>query len=577
MESTLRVWAPEAGRVEVEIGGALRPMTRGDGGYWIGPTVPPGTDYAFVVDGEGPFPDPRSARQPRSVHGPSRTVDHGAFEWGDAGFRQPPLSGAVVYELHVGTFSPEGTFDGVVGRLDHLVDLGVTHVELMPVSAFSGARGWGYDGVALFAPHEAYGGPDGLARLVDACHRRGLAVVLDVVYNHLGPEGNYLARFSPHYFTDRYHTPWGKAVNLDGPWSDEVRRLFCDSALGWLRDYHVDALRIDAVHAFLDTSAVHLLEQLADEVDALEAELERPLVLIAESDLNDPRVVRPREVGGYGIDAQWSDDFHHALHAVLTGERAGYYGDFGSLADVARALSRVFVYDGRRSGFRRRRHGRPVGGLSGHKFLGYLQTHDQVGNRATGDRIGAIAGTDRQKIGAALVFTSPFVPMIFQGEEWAASSPFQYFTDHQDHELGRAVSEGRRSEFRAFGWDPEQVPDPQHRATFERSKLRWDEVADEPHRGMLAWYRSLVALRRAHPSLRDGHRELVDVAFDEQAEWIRVTRGPVTVCCNLSRERRTVPLGAEAPRAVALASKEEAELGQGGVALPPESVVVLAR
>ena len=579
MTTPIRVWAPEAKRVEVELARSegVIALSREDDGFWeLDRTVPAGTDYAFFVDGEGPFPDPRSPHQPHGVHGASRTVDHAAFEWHDASFRQLPLSSAVIYELHVGTFSPEGTFDGVASRLDHLVDLGVTHVELLPVNAFSGERGWGYDGVQLYAPHEAYGGPDGLKRLVDACHRRGLATILDVVYNHLGPEGNYLAKFSRHYFTDRYHTPWGSAVNLDGAYSDEARRFFVDNALSWLRDYHFDGLRIDAIHAFLDTSARHFLEQLADEVDALETELERPLVLIAESDLNDPRVVRPREIGGYGIDAQWSDDLHHAIHAVLTGERVGYYEDFGTLADVAGALRRAFVYDGKRSKHRRRRHGRAPDGLGGHRFLAYIQNHDQVGNRAMGDRIAHIAGEDRQKIAAALVLTSPYVPMIWEGEEWAATAPFLYFTDHGDPALGEAVRKGRRGEFAAFGWDPERIPDPQARETFERSKLDWAERERAPHADMLEWYRELLRLRAEQPVLRDGQRERVQVAFQEDEGWITVARGPIAVCVSVASEEIRVPVPSDAASEMRLASKPGIRLDGGEVVLPPDSVAVFA-
>ena len=456
-------------------------MTARADGWWTAEAVSaaPGTDYAFRLDGGPPLPDPRSVWQPQGVHGPSRVLDHGAFPWTDGRWQQGPLPSAVLYELHVGTFTPEGTFEAAIARLDHLVDLGITHVELMPVAEFPGSRGWGYDGVDLYAPHHAYGGPEGLKRLVNACHAKGFAVLLDVVYNHLGPAGNYLERFGP-YFTARHQTPWGPAVNLDGPGSDEVRRFFCDNALMWLRDYHLDGLRLDAVHALVDTSAVSFLEQLAAEVHALEAHLGRHLVLIAESDLNDPRVVRPPELGGYGLGAQWSDDFHHALHTVLTGERDGYYADFGSLADLAKALTGTFVYDGRYSHFRGRRHGRPTAGLTGDHFLGYLQNHDQIGNRAQGERSSHLPNSGRLKIAAALVLTSPFIPLLFQGEEWGASTPFQYFTDHDDPELGRAVREGRRVEFAGFGWAPEAIPDPQDPATFARSKLDWQERARSP-------------------------------------------------------------------------------------------------
>ncbi|MGH7266012.1 MAG: malto-oligosyltrehalose trehalohydrolase, partial [Candidatus Rokuibacteriota bacterium] len=525
-------------------------MARTGGGWWTAEVPGAGADYAFALDGGPALPDPRSAWQPHGVHGPSRVVDHDAFAWTDAGWQAPPLAAALVYELHVGTFTAAGTFGAVIERLDHLVDLGVTHVELMPVVEFPGRRGWGYDGVDLFAPHHAYGGPDGLKRLVDACHARRLAVLLDVVYSHLGPAGNYLARFGP-YFSTRHRTPWGEPVNLDGPDSDEVRRFFCDNALSWLRDYHADGLRIDAVHAIVDTSAVHFLEALAAEVEALSARLGRHLVLIAESDLNDPRVVQPRGAGGYGMDAQWSDDFHHALHTVLTGERGGYYADFGRLADVARALEAVFVYDGRYSGFRRRRHGRPVTGLSGHRFLGYLQNHDQIGNRARGERSSHLLSPRLLAVGAAVVLTAPFVPMLFQGEEWGATAPFLYFTDHEDPALGLAVTEGRRQEFAAFGWAPSEVPDPQAEATFERSKLDWGERAREPHRTLLEWHRALVRLRRL-AGLADGRLDQTRVRFDEAARWLAIERGPVTVVCNLADRAQRAPIAPARPAEVLL-------------------------
>jgi maltooligosyltrehalose trehalohydrolase len=477
--------------------------------------------------------------------------------------------------MHVGTFTPEGTFAGAIEKLDHLAGLGITHVELLPVAEFSGTRGWGYDGALLYAPHHAYGGPEGLKRLVDACHRRGLAVLLDVVYNHLGPAGNHLAKFGP-YFTDRYRTPWGDAVNFDGAGSEGARRFFCDNALMWLRDYHFDGLRLDAVHAIIDTSAIHILEQLACEVAELETQLGRNLYLIAESDLNDPRIIRPREIGGYGLHAQWSDDFHHALHTVLSGERNGYYADFGSLADLAAALTRGFVYAGRYSEERRRRHGRPLTGRSGHALLGYSQNHDQIGNRATGERLVHLCNIGRARIAAALELTAPFIPMLFQGEEWGASTPFLYFTDHQDPELGKAVTEGRRSEFAAFNWKPEEVPDPQDPQTFERSKLKWEERAREPHAGLLEWYRRLIALRRAEPALLDGSLEAVEVRFDEDARWFTVKRGPVAVACNLAEREQTVPAPVSRAAGILLSSAEGIKMESAGVLLPPDSVAILA-
>jgi maltooligosyltrehalose trehalohydrolase len=568
--------APKATTVEIAIGGEQIPMSTRIDGWWTVEVASagPGTDYAFILDDSQPLPDPRSPWQPQGVHGASRVLDHQAFAWTDARWQAGPLSSAVLYELHIGTFTPVGTFEAAIEPLDHLVELGITHVEIMPVAEFPGSRGWGYDGVDLYAPHHTYGGPEGLKRLVDACHSRGLAVILDVVYNHLGPAGNYLGRFGP-YFTERYATPWGLAVNLDGPESEEVRRFFCDNALMWLRDYHIDGLRLDAVHAIIDTSAVHFLEQLAAEVRALESQRGRHLVLIAESDLNDPRVVRPSEVGGYGLDAQWCDDFHHALHTVLTGERDGYYADFGSLADLARALQHAFVYDGRYSVFRRRPYGQPTTGLGGHRFVGFLQNHDQIGNRAQGERSSHVMSPGRLKIAVALVFTAPFIPLLFQGEEWGASSPFQYFTDLEDPELGRVVSEGRRREFAAFGWSPEEVPDPQALETFQRSKLDWEERRREPHMHLLNWYRRLIQLRSRMPALVDGRLDRMRVAIDEQAHWLILERGPVTVACNLAPRAQRLPVGREHSSEVLLTSDPMIEFNATGMALPPESVVVL--
>jgi maltooligosyltrehalose trehalohydrolase len=530
------VWAPRAERgVEVEVDGVRHVMRAGDRGWWATDVdaARAGSRYGFSLDGGPVRPDPRSPSQPDGVDGRSEVVDHEAFRWTDGAWRGVHLPSAVVYELHVGTFTPEGTFDGVIRKLPHLVDLGVDVVELLPVNEFPGERGWGYDGADLFAPQHTYGGPDGLKRLVDAAHAAGIAVVMDVVYNHLGPAGNYLGEFGP-YFTDKYETPWGMAVNLDDRDSDEVRRFFLDNAQLWLRDYHCDGLRLDAVHALVDTSAMHLLEELAVEVEALSASVGRNLFLIAESDLNDPRVVARREVGGYGMDAQWSDDFHHALHAVLTGERSGYYGDFGTLEQLATALRRAFVYAGDYAPDRGRRHGRvPSPDIPGYRFLGYLQDHDQVGNRAMGDRSSHLLDVERLKIAAAIVLTSPFVPMLFMGEEWGASTPFQYFTDHPDAELGAAVSEGRRREFASFGWAPEDVPDPQAVETFERSRLDWSEPATGHHAELLAWHRGLIRFRRSHPELTDGRLDRVEVEVDEAACRITIRRGRVTVAVDL--------------------------------------------
>lgn len=572
--NSLRVWAPDPQKVEAQIDGRAFPMRKNSEGWWTTEEAVArwNCDYGFVLGGEGPFPDPRSPFQPHGIHGLSRLVRHDEFAWSDASWQAPPLSSAVIYELHVGTFTPEGNFEAVIPKLDHLVQLGVTHVELMPVNEFSGGYGWGYDGVDLFAPHHSYGGPDGLKRLVNECHRRGLAVLLDVVYNHLGPAGNYLEKFGP-YFTRKYSCFWGEAVNFDGRGSDEVRRFFYDNALMWLRDYHFDGLRLDAVHAMFDQSAEHFLEQLGREVKQLEANVGRHLVLIAESDLNDPRLLWSRERGGFGLDAQWSDDFHHALHTVLTGEQNGYYEDFGRLADLAKALTNAFVYDGNHSLHRGRNHGRPSAGLSGHRFLGYLQNHDQVGNRAKGERSSQLMSADRLKIGAALVLTSPFVPMLFQGEEWGASTPFQFFTNHQDPMLGDMAREGRRKEFAAFGWDPAEIPDPQARETFLRSKLDWGELVEEPHASLLDWHERLIELRRSEPSLRDGRLSDVAVRFDESPRWFVVERGPIAVVCNLAAETQTVPLSGS--HNVVMSSHPDCGAVADGFRLPPESVAIL--
>jgi maltooligosyltrehalose trehalohydrolase len=573
------VWAPQARKVAVKIGEATYPM-RGpsDRGWWRVEVeqAGPGTDYGFLLDDDRTaWPDPRSEWQPNGVHGASRVYDQSAFRWSDGGWQAPPLLRGVIYELHVGTFTPGGTFDSAMERLDYLVEVGITHVELMPVAAFPGGQGWGYDGASLFAVTDLYGGPDGLKRLVDACHARGLAVLLDVVYNHFGPVGNYSGKFGP-YLTEKHRTPWGGAVNFEDWGSDEVRRFFCDNAVVWMRDYHIDGLRLDAVHEFVDRSAVHFVEQLSDEVRALSKQLGRQLVLIAESDLNDPRVLKPCEVGGYGMDAQWSDDFHHALFAVIHsgGGEKGYYVDFGSVAKLAKALTKTFVQDGTYSKYRGRNHGRPVDDLSPHQFLGYIQNHDQVGNRAIGDRVEQIVGMDRAKVAAGIVLTAPFIPMIFQGEEYAASTPFLYFADHEDPEMARLVKEGRRGEFAAFGWNPADIPDPDCVQTFKRSKLKWDEVHQGRHEEMFQWYRRLIALRRGSASLNDGTPGQAKVSFDEEKKWLVMVRGAVTVMGNLGTE--LVELSNPGGLSLLLASRADVEVAGDRVLLPPDTLAVLS-
>ncbi|MCL3820153.1 malto-oligosyltrehalose trehalohydrolase [Aeromicrobium wangtongii] len=523
---TIRVWCPELDRVQVRVDGRDHPMQAAEGGWWRADVdAPAGTDYAFLLgDDDTPLPDPRSAWQPGGVHAASRTYDHSAFTWTDQDWPGRALERSVLYELHIGTFTPEGTFDSAIQRLDHLVDLGIDLVEVLPVNSFDGPHGWGYDGVLWGAVHEPYGGPDGFKRFVDACHARGLGVVLDVVYNHLGPSGAYLDRFGP-YFAGQ--NDWGPALNLDGPQSDEVRRYVLDNALAWFEHFHVDGLRLDAVHALVDGRALPILEELSAETARLSQALGRPLTLIAESDQNDPRTVTPRAEHGLGMDAQWSDDLHHALHVRLTGETDGYYADFAAPGALAKTLQRVFFHDGTWSSFRERSHGRPVdtASLPGTAFLAYLQNHDQIGNRATGDRISATVGPGLLACGAAIVLLGPYTPMLFMGEEWAASTPWQFFASFPDPELADAVRTGRRREFGRHGWGESEVPDPMDPATFERSKLNWSELEEDDHRDILELHRSLIALRREHPELSDPSLASFAVEVADDDSWIVMHRG----------------------------------------------------
>ena len=501
------VWAPTAKRVAVRVttDGRERDhaLARGDDGVWSGlvGSAGAGSDYRYVLDGERALPDPVSRHQPEGPHGPSRVVDPGAFEWTDDEWRGVPLAEYAIYEMHVGTFSDEGTFDGAIRHLPELAELGVTAIEVMPIAQFPGARNWGYDGVGLYAVQNSYGGPEGFRRFVDAAHAQGLAVVLDVVYNHVGPEGNYLGAYGP-YFTERYRTPWGQAVNYDDADSDEVRRFVIDNAVHWVTEYHVDGLRLDAIHGIFDFGASHVLRELAEAVRDAGRRAGRETVVIGESDLNDPRVVRAGGEG-WGLDAQWSDDFHHAMHAALTGERSGYYADFGGLDQVAKALRDRFVYDGRYSPHRRRRHGAPALDVPAERFVICLQNHDQVGNRATGERLSSLVSFDQLKLGAAVLLLAPYVPMLFMGEEWGETNPFLYFANHGDEALVEAVRKGRREEFKAFGWG-DDVPDPFAEETFARSRLDRGKLAEPHHAALRALYRDLLRLRRREAALRPG-------------------------------------------------------------------------
>jgi maltooligosyltrehalose trehalohydrolase len=567
------VWAPHRDRVRLSLGPTTREMARDDRGWWHAevPGTGDGTDYAFLLDEDDtPLPDPRSLWQPAGVDGPSRRYSHEAFTWTDQRWTGRPLAGGVVYELHIGTFTEQGTFNAALEHLDHLVDLGVDFVEVLPVNAFDGNAGWGYDGVLWGAVHQHYGGPTAFKRFVDACHARGLGVLLDVVYNHLGPSGAYLDRFGP-YFAGR--TIWGPALNLDGPDCDEVRRYVIDNAVGWLRDFHLDGLRLDAVHALVDKGATHLLEELAGEVDALATGLRRPLHLIAESDLNDPKLVTSRDAGGYGLQAQWCDDLHHALHVALTGETDGYYTDFGTPGALAKTLREAFFHAGTWSSFRGRTHGRPVdpSRTSGHRFLCYLQNHDQIGNRAQGDRMTATISHERMLCGAAIVLCSPYTPMIFMGEEWAATSPWQFFASFEDPDLAAAVRDGRREEFAEHGWGKAEVPDPMDVATVIRSTLPWGELHDPAHKSVYDTYRALIALRRAHPELADPRLDRFRV--DTEGDCLILHRGDRRVVVNLGTTEAEVVL--DQPPGPVLLSSADLEVTGTRLRVPPESFAVL--
>ena len=546
------VWAPDAHTVELHLPGEERlvDMVPAPGGWWTAPfDLEPGTDYAYRVDGSPNRPDPRSALQPDGVHGHSRTVDPATWQWTDQDWEGKDLRGSVIYELRVGTFTPEGTLDAAISRLDHLAELGVDIIELMPLAAFPGKAGWGYDGVALWAVHETYGGPEALARFVDAAHSTGIGVCLDVVYNHLGPSGNYLSVFGP-YFTQAHHTPWGEAVNYDHDGSQQVRAFVIDSALRWLRDFHVDALRLDAIHEIKDDAAAadppqpHVLAELSDAVAALSAELGRPLSLVAEADLNDVGVITPTDeqppakAPSLGMTAQWADDVHHALHARLTGETQGYYGDFAEAGAWAKAYGRAFLHNGTWSTFRERNWGAPVPeDTDPRRFVVFGSDHDQIGNRAVGDRPSTSLDDATLAATAALVLLSPYTPMLFMGEEWGTRTPFQFFTDHEEEDLARSVSEGRVREFAGFGWDADEIPDPQAAETVEASRLRWDELNEAEHIRMLAWYQALTALRR-------------DLTWSQRTAWpqvedingvLTVTYEDIVVATNLSGQERPAP------------------------------------
>ncbi|QSZ55365.1 malto-oligosyltrehalose trehalohydrolase [Paenarthrobacter sp. AT5] len=573
------VWAPNADSVKLLADGREYAMEQnhdgGARGWWRAPEGVPTADntaYGYLVDGEGPFPDPRSRRQPDGVHGLSATFDASGHQWKDQDWKGRKLQGAVIYELHLGTFTPEGTLEAAAGKLDYLVDLGVDFIELLPVNAFNGVHNWGYDGVLWYAVHEAYGGPAAYQQFVDAAHQAGLGVIQDVVYNHLGPSGNYLPKFGPYLKSGEGNT-WGDSVNLDGPGSDDVRRYILENAAMWLRDYHVDGLRLDAVHALKDERAVHILEEFGALGDKVESETGIPRTMIAESDLNNPRLIYPRSVNGYGLEGQWSDDFHHALHVNLSGETTGYYSDFDSLAVLAKVLEHGFLHDGSYSSFRERHHGRPIRQDLAHPsaLVVCLQNHDQIGNRATGDRLTSSLSDGKLAIGAVVTMTSPFTPMLFMGEEFAASTPWQFFTSHPEPDLGKATAEGRIKEFERMGWDPDVVPDPQDPETFQRSKLKWEEAGQGNHARLLQLYRDLARLRRETPELTDGGFAETTVEYDDDEHWLQFSRGKVRVVYNFGSEALETALEGT----LLLATEPEAVIADGSLTLPGESAAVV--
>ncbi|RME63124.1 MAG: malto-oligosyltrehalose trehalohydrolase [Nitrospirae bacterium] len=522
------LWAPFRESVKLKI---ISPETRTvvmvplERGYWhaLVEGVPEGSRYLYILDNSIERPDPASFFQPEGVHGPSEVVNHKRFEWNDDGWAPPSLEDMIIYELHIGTFTEEGTFDSAIEKLDYLNELGITMVEIMPVAQFSGSRNWGYDGVYPYAVQNSYGGPEDLKRFVNACHQRGIGVILDVVYNHLGPEGNYLRDFGP-YFTDLYRTPWGEAINLDGPYSDEVRAFFINNAIYWMEYFHIDGLRLDATHAIFDQRPEHFLSELKRKTSERAKSLKRRFYLFAETNLNDPKLIRPPSRGGYGLDAMWNEDFHHSIHSLLTGQRDGYYVDYGDIEHLLRCVNDGFTYTGQYSEFRKRAHGGPVNDIEYHRFVGFLQNHDQTGNRPLGERLSCLVSFEALKSSAVLLFFCPFVPLLFMGEEYGEDNPFFYFVDHQDKELIKAVREGRRKEFEGFQW-PEMIPEPDDPETFLRSKLNWAKLQNRKHRALYELYRHLISLRKTEPALKNGLRGFTGAEEDtKKKKLLYITR-----------------------------------------------------
>ena len=552
-QADIALWAPKVDYAEIYYvdKNKSEQLIGGELGLWTLTTdsLKPGDLYFFKLDGKVQFPDPASLSQPDGVHGASQAINNREFNWTDEKWKNFALKDYIFYELHVGTFTSEGTFAAIEEKLDYLIDLGITAIEIMPVSQFSGERNWGYDGVFPFSVQNSYGGAKGLQQLVNTCHNKGLAVVLDVVFNHIGPEGNHLENFG-HYFTDKYHTPWGNAINFDDAWCDHVRNFFIENTLMWFRDFHIDGLRMDAVHAIKDFSPLHILQEIKLYVDELIHETGRNHYLIAELDLNDTRYINAISKGGFGLDAQWIDEFHHALRVSSGQPKTGYYSDFDSIVSLAKSYEDAYVYDGAYSDHRKKKFGVKAAENPGQQFVVFSQNHDHVGNRMLGERTSELVSFEMQKLLAGAVLVSPYLPMLFMGEEYGETNPFQYFVSHTDPELADAVRKGRKKEFEAFHMEGE-APDPMSEGTFEKSKLQWQLTEQEPHKTMLSFYKKLITIRKEQAALHVLNRKDVSVESLADQEVIILQRQHKiqhTICLmNFSKQPQQVKVPVYAP------------------------------
>jgi maltooligosyltrehalose trehalohydrolase len=576
------LWAPNFETVAVQLPdkGLSLPLVKRERGYWQLRTdaIKPQDKYQFFINDDKKLPDPASLFQPDGVHGASQAIDVTDFNWGDTQWKNPGLNDYVIYELHTGTFTPDGTFKGIESKLQYLKELGITAIEIMPVAQFPGGRNWGYDGVFPYAAQSSYGGPTALMELVNVCHNTGLAVILDVVYNHVGPEGNYFNEFGP-YFTEKYNTPWGNAINFDDAQCDEVRNYFKQNVLMWFRDFHIDALRMDAVHAIKDFSPKHILQEIKEAVDELMVETGKTHYLIIEFDLNDKRFIDPIAKNGYGMDAQWIDEFHHALRVTAGGERNGYYSDFNGIAHMAKSYQDAYVYDGIYSDERQKTFGTKTDN-PGQQFVVFSQNHDHIGNRMLGERSSTLFSFEMQKLMAAAVMVSPYLPMLFMGEEYSEQNPFQYFVSHTDEELIAAVRKGRKAEFASFHAEGE-APDPQSENTFNRSKLNWDLLANPQHQAILSYYKALIALRKELPALYTLNREQLNVEYNDQQQTLQLHRweGTQQVYCfmNFSKQQQQVILSGRDELKIAFSSADKQWSGPGAASsstIQPESVII---